>query len=85
VIEYFASNYPDDYPEPEAVVLLHRAVSRLQEVPALMRERQGGASTITLLRGIYYVVKVVLTILIDMLKPVHQPRRPQPRSRSSNA
>ncbi|MFU8857396.1 MAG: glycosyltransferase family 2 protein [Deferrisomatales bacterium] len=68
-IAYFAGSYPDDYPEPESLVLLHRLGFRVTEVPVAMRERQGGASTITTLRGVYYMVKVVLAICVDMMKP----------------
>lgn len=68
-IAYFAESYPDDYPEPESLVLLHRLGFRVTEVPVAMRERQGGASTITTLRGVYYMIKVVLAICVDMMKP----------------
>lgn len=52
--------YPDEYPEPEAIVQfgLHRL--RLLEVPVCMRERQGGTSSITLIRSIYYMFKVTM-------------------------
>lgn len=73
VIDYFADTYPDDYPEPESLVLLCRSGFRLAERPVAMRERQGGASTITHVRGIYYMVKVVLAICVDMMKPVTRP------------
>jgi len=68
VIEFCSNSYPDDYPEAEAVVLLNRAGFRLVEVPVLMRERQAGSSSITAFRSLYYMVKVLLAILIDMLK-----------------
>lgn len=70
VIEFYARYYPDDYPEPEALVLLHRAGFRMKEVPVLMRKRLMGNSSITLLRGFYYMGKVMLAIMIDMLKKV---------------
>jgi glycosyltransferase involved in cell wall biosynthesis len=70
VITFFSSYYPDDYPEPEAVVLLHKAGFRVKEVPVLMRERQSGSSSITAIRSVYYMTKVLLAVLIDMLKKV---------------
>jgi glycosyltransferase involved in cell wall biosynthesis len=73
VIFFFGRYYPDDYPEPEAVVLLHRAGFRVTEVPVLMRERLSGSSSITALRGLYYMTKVLLAIMIDSLKGM--PRR----------
>ncbi len=70
VIDYYSGSYPDDYPEPEAVVLLHKAGFRIAEVPALMRERQAGNSSITAVKGLYYMTKVVLAIIIDMMKKI---------------
>jgi len=68
VIEFFSRTYPDDYPEVEALVLLHKAKMRMVEVAVKMRERTGGTSSITPLRSIYYMVKVLLAIFIDLLK-----------------
>jgi len=69
-IEFFAHYYPDDYPEPEAIVLLRKARFRTVEIPVFMRQRNIGNSSITLLRGIYYMGKVLLAIGIDMFKKV---------------
>jgi glycosyltransferase involved in cell wall biosynthesis len=68
IIEFYSRYYPDDYPEPEAVVLLHRARCRITEVPVLMRNRLAGISSITPVRALYYMIKVVLASVIDMLK-----------------
>lgn len=67
-IEYFSSHYPDDYPEAEALVLLHKKRFSIMEVPVKMEERAGGRSSITPGRSVYYMVKVFLAILVDMLK-----------------
>lgn len=61
-LAYLAEAYPHDYPEPESVVTLCRQGFRVVEVPVLMRERQGGRSSITLVRSIYYMIKVLLAI-----------------------
>ncbi|ARK10409.1 glycosyltransferase family 2 protein [Fibrella sp. ES10-3-2-2] len=55
--------YPDEYPEPEAIVQfgLHRL--RMREIPVQMRERQGGVSSINSTKAIYYMLKVTLGIL----------------------
>lgn len=63
-----AESYPRDYPEPEAVVLLARRGFRLLEVPVAMRERQGGASSIHGWRAYYYMLKVILSLSIEMLR-----------------
>jgi len=70
VIRFFSDYYPEDYPEPEAIVLLSKAEFRILEIPVLMRQRMIGSSSITLLRGVYYMGKVLLAILVDMLKKV---------------
>lgn len=68
-IRLFAQVYPHDYPEPESIVLLHRAGLRLRELPVTMQPRLAGRSSITTLRSGYYMVKVILAILIGLLRP----------------
>lgn len=67
-IALFARLYPHDYPEPEAIVLMHKAGVRFCEVPVQMHKRQAGQSSITPLRSAYYMVKVILAILINVLR-----------------
>jgi glycosyltransferase involved in cell wall biosynthesis len=67
-IEVLAENYPDDYPEPEAIYILRRKGLRVHEVPVEMRTRTGGKSSITLGRSLYYMVKVNLAILVLILR-----------------
>lgn len=61
--------YPHDYPEPESIVLLHRAGLKLKEIPVTMKPRMGGQSSITLFHSGYYMIKVVLAILVGLLRP----------------
>jgi hypothetical protein len=68
VIELFARSYPSDYPEPEAVLLLSRAGLTVREVPARLRERSGGHSSITAIRGLFYLVKVFLALVMGTLR-----------------
>lgn len=63
-LEFLAHNYPHDYPEPESVITLCRHGFRVVESSVQMRERQGGKSSITFLRSIYYMGKVLFAILI---------------------
>jgi glycosyltransferase involved in cell wall biosynthesis len=65
-IELFARDYPSDYPEVEATVLLLKHRLRLVEVPVRMREREHGSSSITFLRSVYYAIKVTLALFIAM-------------------
>ncbi len=67
---YLSRCYPDDYPEVEALVLLHKKGFAIMEVPVKMAERKGGRSSITAGRGVYYMVKVLLAIFVDLLKRV---------------
>jgi len=70
VIEFFAYTYPDDYPEVESLVLLHKVGLRMTEVSVTMRERTSGKSSITPVRSIYYMTKVLMAIFIDLMKKV---------------
>ncbi|MBI5178296.1 MAG: glycosyltransferase family 2 protein [Nitrospinae bacterium] len=67
-IAIFARDYPFDYPEPEAIVLLSRHGLAVAEAPVAMRERQGGVSSIGFFSGIYYVVKVSIGLLVTRLR-----------------
>jgi glycosyltransferase involved in cell wall biosynthesis len=64
----FAADYPHDYPEVEATLMAHRGGLRRQEVPVTMRERGGGRSSIGALRSVYYMVKVLLALFIDLFR-----------------
>lgn len=68
-IGLFSRVYPTDFPEPEATVIARRAGLVIAEVPVKMRFRLSGVSSIRYLRTLYYMVKVTLAILLDMLKP----------------
>jgi glycosyltransferase involved in cell wall biosynthesis len=67
-IELFAADYPHDYPEVEAAVMVHKHRLRLTEVPVRMRERQAGQSSIRGVHTLYYMAKVMLAILIGALR-----------------
>ncbi len=61
-IHFLADQYPSDYPEPEAVLLLGRNGFRLKEVAVRMQERKEGKSSITGIRSGYYMIKVLLAL-----------------------
>jgi glycosyltransferase involved in cell wall biosynthesis len=67
-IELFAADYPHDYPEVEAAVMVHKHRLRLVESPVRMRERAAGESSIRGFRTVYYMSKVMLAILIGALR-----------------
>lgn len=64
----FARNYPDDYPEAEALVIMHKSGLRPVEIPVDMNERQGGATSIRPPHAAYYMVKVGLAIFVDVFR-----------------
>nr|WP_054692372.1 glycosyltransferase family 2 protein [Syntrophomonas palmitatica] len=68
VIAYFAHHYPFDYPEPESLVSIYRKGFKIVEIPVVMHERKAGRSSIHSFKIIYYMIKVPLAILIEMLK-----------------
>lgn len=65
VIKYFADSYPKDYPEPETIVKLKKENLRISEIPVVMNERKEGTSSITIIKSVYYMIKVSLAIIID--------------------
>jgi glycosyltransferase involved in cell wall biosynthesis len=74
-IALFAADYPHDYPEAEATVMLAKHRLRWCEVPAEMRERRAGQSSIGALAAVYYMVKVLIAIFIALFR-----RNPEVRS-----
>jgi hypothetical protein len=67
-IELFAREYPHDYPEVEATLVALRSGLRLAQVQVEMRERESGVSSITFVRSLYYMVKVMLALLVASLR-----------------
>jgi glycosyltransferase involved in cell wall biosynthesis len=67
-IRLFAADYPHDYPEVEAAVMVVRHRLRILEVPAQMRGRETGRSSITMLRSLYYAIKVTLALLVGIFR-----------------
>lgn len=63
-IELFSNNYAQDYPEPESLITAARSGLRICEVPVMMKERQGGVSSISSFKSVYYMIKVSLAILL---------------------
>ena len=67
-IELFARDYPHDYPEVEAVLMVHAHRLTSAEVAVRMRARTGGVSSINASRSIYYMVKVLLAIFVGLFR-----------------
>lgn len=67
-LELFAADYPHDYPEVEGMVMTIKHRLRLREVPVEMREREHGRSSITALRSIYYMAKVLVALFVGLFR-----------------
>ncbi len=67
-IELFANDYPRDYPEVEAIVLMHTHRLRSCEVPVVMAPRLSGVSAISSTQSVYYMVKVFLAVFVALFR-----------------
>ena len=64
VIKLFASDYPNDYPEPETIISVLKKGYNVKEIPVKMNKREHGKSSITPLKSIYYMLKVSFAMII---------------------
>lgn len=67
-ISIAARDYPDEYPEPESLVLFAKCGLAVEEIPVIMRERQGGASSIRSFAALYYMVKVSMAMIFSYIR-----------------
>ena len=67
-VELLARHHPTGYPEPELLLFLHRNACRVVEVGVEMRERRAGRTSLTLLRQLQALARVVLALVIVPLR-----------------
>lgn len=67
-IELFARDYPHDYPEVEAILMVHAHRLKSAELPVRMRDRTAGRSSINSTRSVYYMLKVLLAVFVGLLR-----------------
>ena len=72
-IELFARDYPHDFPEVEAILMVHAHDMSMREVPVTMRPRAHGSSSLAGYSAPYYMVRVMLAIFVGLFR-----RRPIP-------
>ncbi len=60
--QFFSENCPEDYPEPE--ILLYHKEFRIKEISVSITKRCGGVSSITPMMSIYYMVKVLISLIV---------------------
>jgi len=63
IINVFASDYPQEYPEPITTVEIIKQGFQVKEVAVNMKERAGGKSSIHTWKEAYYMLNVCLSIL----------------------
>ena len=66
-VSLLVEDYPFDYPELIEVYLLHRKGLKIKELSVRMRQREEGVTSIGLLHSYYYLIKVLLTILVNFI------------------
>ena len=67
-IELFARDYPHDYPEVEAILLMHAHRLRSCEIAVRMRPRLTGSSAISSGQSVYYMIKVLLAVFVGLFR-----------------
>lgn len=78
VIHAFAHWYPEDYPEPEVIVLLLRGGFRVEQVPVQMTPRTSGRTSIPFTHGLFYVLKVSFALFLDLMRHPWPPDKVTP-------
>lgn len=63
-----AKNYPDDYPEPESLIIFAKAGLIIKEVAVTMRPRLGGTSSINTAASFFYCFKVTMGMLFSYIR-----------------
>jgi glycosyltransferase involved in cell wall biosynthesis len=69
-IETLAAYMPQDYPEVESRILLHKAGLRTLEIPTCMRARLAGSSSINSWSSFYYALKVSIAVITAVFKEI---------------
>jgi glycosyltransferase involved in cell wall biosynthesis len=59
--------FPHDFPDADVLLMAHYAGFRVKEVPVVMLERMGGVSMHSGLKPLYYIIKMILSIMMVFL------------------
>lgn len=65
-----AKYLPQDYPDVESRVIVHKAGLTQLELPVNMHARAAGISSINLWRSVYYAFKVTVAVLTSAIKDI---------------
>lgn len=83
-VDVLATYLPQDYPDVESRVIVHKAGLRQMEMPVRMRARVAGVSSINSWRSIYYAFKVSVAMVTSALKEIAPARGVYMRSAHAN-
>jgi glycosyltransferase involved in cell wall biosynthesis len=67
-INIAANNYPDDYPEPESLIIFSKAGLKIKEIQVVMSHRLGGKSSINNFAPLYYCIKVTISMFFSFIR-----------------
>ena len=70
LLDYFAHDFPCEYPEPEAIALARRQGYEIVETPVSIRPRIHGTSSIHAIGTLYFALRVGLAIVADRVRPI---------------
>ena len=69
VMEFYASDaYPADYPDADVIIMLHRQGFRFKEVPVIMHNAAKRSMHGGILKPLYYIFKMMLSIFVTLLR-----------------
>jgi len=69
VLEWVSGEkFPFDFPDADVIIMLHRAGFRIKEVPVRMFESQNRKSMHSGWKPLYYVFKMLLSILVTLMR-----------------
>ena len=64
---FSSGHFPHDFPDTDVLLIAHYAGFRVKEIPVVMMERSGGVSMHVGLKPLYYVIKMIISIMIVIL------------------
>ena len=64
IIDLFSKDYPQEYPEPISTVNALTKKYNVVEVFAKMKAREGGKSSISSWKNVYYMINVIMSIIL---------------------
>jgi len=73
VLNFLVSDYfPVDYPDADFIIMLHKCGFKIKEIPVIMKAGSG-KSMHSGVKPLYYIFKMILSILVTLLRKHPQP------------